>query len=283
MLSKFGPPVVIVLVLLGVALYQSVYIVDQTEKAIVLQLGKPVSAAVEPGLHFKKPFVQNVEFFDGRILEYDANPAEILTRDKKNMLVDNYVKWRIDDPLQFYKTVRNFAGAQARLDDIIYAELRVALGRFTLTEVVNQKRALIMGEVTQKSAELISEYGIEVIDVRIKRTDLPPENERAIFGRMRAERQRQAKRYRSEGGEEAAKIKSTADRERLVILADAERESSVLRGEGDAEAVALFADALKKSPEFYEFKRSMEAYEKSFQGNTKLIFTPSGEFFRYLK
>jgi membrane protease subunit HflC len=283
MMSKIGPIAIILLIVAVVALSQSAYIVDQTEKAIVLQFGKPVSETVEPGLHFKKPFVQNVEYFDGRILEYDAKPTEILTKDKKNMLVDNYVKWRIQEPLQFFRTVRNFAGAQARLDDVIYAELRVALGRFTLTEVVNQKRAQIMTEVTKKSSELISEFGIEVIDVRIKRTDLPQENERAIFGRMRAERQRQAKLYRSEGGEEAAKIKSAADKERLVILADAERESAVLRGEGDAEAVAIFAEALNRSPEFYEFKRSMEAYEKSFQGNTKLIFTPSGEFFQFLK
>ncbi|MDY6851159.1 MAG: protease modulator HflC [Thermodesulfobacteriota bacterium] len=276
-------PLLVVIILVFIALSQSVFTVDQTEMAIVLQLGKPISGVKGPGLHFKTPFVQNVMFFDSRVLEYDANPAEILTKDKKNMLVDNYTKWRIKDPLQFFRTVRTINGAQARLDDIIYAELRVALGQYTLIEVVNQKRAEIMAQVTEKSSELIREYGIEVIDVRIKRTDLPPENERAIFGRMRAERERTAKQYRSEGREESVKIKSGADRERILILADAERKSAILHGQGDAEATRIYAEALKQSPEFYAFKRSLEAYEKSLKENTRLIITPESEFFRYMR
>ncbi|MEW5773748.1 MAG: protease modulator HflC [Thermodesulfobacteriota bacterium] len=259
------------------------YTVDQTQTAIVLQLGKPVSGAVGPGLHFKKPLIQNVLRFDARILEYDSLPAEILTKDKKNMLVDNFTKWKIVDPLQFYRTVQTIPGAQARLDDIIYSEMRVALGQYLLIEVVNQKRAEIMDQVSKKASEIIREYGIEVVDVRIKRTDLPPENERAIFGRMRAERERQAKQYRSEGQEESAKIRSDAERERTVILADAERQSSILRGQGDAEATKTYAQALEQGPDFYSFQRSLEAYEKSFQNNTTFVLTPQSEFFRYLR
>jgi len=259
------------------------FTVDQTQTAIVLELGKPVSGAIRPGLHFKVPLIQNVLRFDARILEYDAQPAEILTKDKKNMLVDNFTKWRIVDPLQFYRTVQTIPGAQARLDDIIYSEMRVALGQFLLIEVVNQKRAEIMAQVSKKASEIIHDYGIEVVDVRIKRTDLPPENERAIFGRMRAERERQAKQYRSEGQEESAKIRSEAERERTVILADAERQSSMLRGQGDAEATKTFAQALEQGPDFYAFQRSLEAYEKSFQNNTTFVLSPRSEFFKYMR
>jgi membrane protease subunit HflC len=259
------------------------YTVDQTQTAIVLELGKPVSGAIGPGLHFKKPLIQNVLRFDARILEYDSQPAEILTKDKKTMLVDNFTKWKIVDPLQFYRTVQTIAGAQARLDDIIYSEMRVVLGQYLLIEVVNQKRAEIMAQVSRESTDIIREYGIEVVDVRIKRTDLPPENERAIFGRMRAERERQAKQYRSEGQEESAKVRSDAERERTVILADAEREASVLRGQGDAEATKIFAQSLEQGPEFFAFQRTLEAYEKSFQNNTTFVLTPQSEFFRYLR
>ena len=280
---KKGIPVLILAVLGLIALFQSVYTVDETEIAIVLQLGKPVDEPKKPGIHFKKPFVQNVISFDHRVLEYDAQPAEILTKDKKNMIVDNYTKWRIVDPLKFYRTVRTFAGAQARLDDIVYSQIRESLGRFSLTEVVSKERAEIMDEVTNKASKLISEYGIEVVDVRIKRTDLPPENERAIFGRMRAERERQAKQYRSEGQEEASKIRSAAERERTIILAEAERQSSVLRGEGEAEATGIYAEALNQSPDFYSFKRSLEAYEKSFEDNTSVVLTPNSDFFKHMR
>jgi membrane protease subunit HflC len=280
---KKGIPVLILAVLGLIALFQSMYTVDETEIAIVLQLGKPVGEPKQPGLQFKKPFVQNVLFFDHRVLEYDAAPAELLTKDKKTMIVDNYTKWRIKDPLQFYRTVRTLAAAQARLDDIVYSQIRERLGRYTLTEIVSEERAKIMTEVTTKASTLIAEYGIEVVDVRIKRTDLPPENERAIFGRMRAERERQAKQYRSEGSEESSKIRSLAERERTIILAEAERKSAVLQGQGDAEATRIYAEALNQSPDFFSFKRSLEAYEKSFEDNTSMVLTPKSEFFRYMR
>ncbi len=262
---------------------QSFYEVNQTETAIVLQLGKPTGKAKGPGLHVKLPFIQNVVFFDARLLEYEAKAAEVLTLDKKNLVVDNYARWRIANPLLFYRTLRTVARAHARLEDIIYAELRVALGQYTLQDVVSEKRGNIMGEVTQKSTELLSPYGIEVVDVRIKRTDLPPENAQAIYDRMRAERERQAKLYRSEGSEEMEKIKSGANKERTVILAEAERQAEVLRGAGDAEAAAVWADAVNKAPEFFSFTRSLEAYQKALAHRSRVILTPENPFLRYFR
>ncbi|QLA17767.1 protease modulator HflC [Desulfolutivibrio sulfoxidireducens] len=273
--------VVAVLVLVGIS--QSAFVVDETERAIVLQLGKPIGETLGPGLHFKLPFVQNALFFDARILDYEAKAAEILTKDKKTMVVDNYSRWRITDPLLFYRTLRTEQRAQARLEDIIYAELRVVLGRFSLHELVSEKRAEIMSLVTAKTNEMLSPYGLEVVDVRIKRTDLPPQNEQAIFNRMRSERIREAKLYRSEGQEEMDKIKSGADRERTIILAEAQRKADVLRGEGDAEAAAIFAEALRPAREFYSFVRSLDAYKAATMENTRVILTPSGEFLKYMR
>ncbi len=270
-------------VILALLLAQSLFIVDQTETAIVLQLGKPVAGPLKPGLHVKAPFIQAAIFFDARVLDYDAKRAEILTQDKKAMVVDHYTKWRISDPLRFYQSVRGIPGGQARLDDITYAALREALGRHTLIEVVSEKRTEIMEQVVKRSQELLSPYGMTVVDVRIKRTDLPPENERAIFGRMQAERERQAKQYRSEGQEEAAKIRAQADKERTVLLAEAERQASTIRGEGDAKATRTYAEAYGQSPEFYAFKRSLEAYESSLKDNTRLVLTPGSPFLRYFQ
>lgn len=265
-------------------LLQCVFTVDQTERAIVLQLGKPVGDSdYGPGLHFKLPFVQNVIIFDARVLEYDAPAAEIITRDKKNMVVDNYSRWIIVKPLQFYKTVRNVQAGLSRIDDIVYSQMREALGRYTLTEIVAVERSKIMEEVTAKSNRLLSDYGIKIIDVRIKRTDLPAENQMAIFGRMKAERERQAKQYRSEGREEAAKITTAADKERTVMLAEAKREAETLRGEGEAAATKIYAEALTQDPEFYSFVRTMDAYKKTMKGDTRLVLTPKSEFFKYMR
>ncbi|MFU2209375.1 protease modulator HflC [Solidesulfovibrio sp. C21] len=277
--SMIVTAVVVFIVL--VAAFQTVYEVDQTETAIVLQLGKPTGDTKEPGLHAKIPFVQNVVFFDARLLQYDAKAAEVLTLDKKNLVVDNYARWRITDPLLFYRTLRTVGRAHARLDDIIYAEVRVALGQYTLQDVVSEKRASIMSEVTKKSTDLLAPYGIQVVDVRIKRTDLPPENAQAIYGRMRAERERQAKLYRSEGYEEMEKIKSAAAKDRTVILAEAERQAQVLRGAGDAEATSVWAAAVGKDPDFFSFSRSLEAYRNGLSKDTRLILTPQSPFLKY--
>jgi membrane protease subunit HflC len=274
---------IVVALLLLVTASQTFFTVHQTQKALVLQFGRPVGEPVGPGLHLKKPFIQRVIHIDSRILVYDAKPAEVLTSDKKALVVDNYAKWRIVEPLRFYRTVQTITGATARLDDIIYSQIRVSLGRSTLTEIVSLKRADLMTQVTKKVSKLIGDYGIEVEDVRIKRTDLPQENEKAIYGRMRAERERQAKQYRSEGQEEAAKITSQADEERDIILAEARREAEVIRGGGDARATAIYSQALKQSPEFYAFKRSLDAYEKSMAESTRVILTPENQFLRFFR
>ncbi len=283
LLKKSSAPLAILLIICVLGIAQSAFIVKQTEKAIVLQLGKPKAGPLGPGLHFKLPFVQNVIYFDSRLLEYDARPAEILTKDKKNMVVDNYSKWRITDPLQFYRTVTSIPRAQARLDDIIYAELRVALGGYTLIEIISSDRNAIMKEVTEKSNSLVSAYGIEVNDVRIKRTDLPAENARAIYGRMRAERERMAKQYRSEGNEAAARITAQADKERAITLADADLKAEILRGKGDAIATKTYADSFGKAPKFYEFKKSLDAYEAAFKSKTRIIMSQDNPFLKYMK
>jgi membrane protease subunit HflC len=273
-----------ILIILGAfVLTSAAFTVDQTQQAIVIQLGRPVTGQLGPGLHFKLPLVQNVVFFDARILDFDAKPEEITTTDKKYMNVDSYTKWRITDPLTFYTKVRTIQGARARLDDIVRSQLRVALGRYTLIEVVSHKRQEIMDAVTKRSRELLLPYGIEVLDVRIKRTDLPAENARSIYGRMKAERERQAKQYRSEGQEASAKIKANADKERAIILADARKQSEIIRGEGDAQATKIYAESLGQNPDFYEFTRSLDAYRNGFDKNTRFILTPKSPFLKHLR
>jgi len=260
----------------------SVFTVDQTQQAIVIQLGKPLGGIYGPGLHFKVPFIQQVIQFEGRILVYDATPTEILTKDKKNLVVDNYTKWSIADPLKFYTTVRNENGAQSRLDDIVYAQLRVELGQHDLSDIVSTTRGDIMAKVSKEAAVRAKEYGIDVVDVRIKRADLPEQNEKHVFGRMKAERERQAKQYRSEGEEESKKITAKADMERTIILAEAYKQSEQMKGEGDARAVKIYADAYQKDVEFYEFNRSLEAYKKALKEGTRLIINADSEFFKFI-
>ena len=267
---------VLVLIILFIVLgSQSLFTVHQTQKALVLQLGDPLDEVYEAGLHFKLPFIQNVVYFDARVLDYEARSREAFTVDKKAIVLDNYARWKITKPLQFYRTMRSIPGAQARLDDVVYSQLRALVGAYTLTEVVSSHRAAIMKEVTDKVSTLMEPFGMEVLDVRIKRTDLPAENQRAIFGRMRAERERQAKQYRSEGEEESTRIRSDADRQRSVILADAAKDAQITRGTGDAEAAATYANAYSKSPEFYSYYRWLETMRKSFKENSKMVITSS--------
>ena len=275
---------VIALILFGLILIgQVLFRVDQTQLAIVIQLGKPVRTITNAGLYVKAPFIQEVIFFDNRLLDYDSAPKDVITQDKKTLVVDNYAKWRIKDPLKVYQSVRDEQGAQARLDDIIYSELRVDLGVHTLTEIVSQLRSEIMKTVTQRSSEKAEAFGIEITDVRIKRADLPPENEKAVYARMDAERQREAKRYRSEGEEESQKIKSEAEKDKEVLLAEAYKTSQELMGTGDAKAFKTYADAYSKDPDFFEFLRTMEAYKKVINKTSTLVLSPDSTFFKYLK
>ena len=261
----------------------AVYTVPQWEQAIVVQLGEPVRTVQEPGLYFKLPLVQNVLYFDKRLLAYDAAPKEILTKDKQQLVVDNFSRWRIRDPLQFYRTVRDEAGAQSRLDDVIYSIVRENLGRHTLREIMNEKRTEVMAEVTKESDAKARDYGIEVTDVRIKRADLPEKNELNVFNRMRTERERLAKKFRAEGDEEARKIRSESDKQVQILTAEARKQAEITRGQGDAQAVKIFADAYGRDPEFYQLVRTLEAYRNSITDGTTLILSPNSEFFRYLK
>ena len=275
--------VVSLLVLAAILLPQTLFIVNQTQQALVIQLGHPLDKVYKAGLHIKLPFIQNVVYFDARILDYDARPAEALTSDLKSIVLDNYARWKIEDPLQFYRTMRTEANAQARLDAVIYSQMRAHIGRHTLTEVVADERTSIMESVTEKASQQMKEFGISIVDVRIKRTDLPAENQRAIFDRMRAERERQATQYRSEGAEEATKIRSTAEKERALILADASKKAQVLRGEGDAEAARIYAEAFSRAPEFFSFQRGLEALRKSLGENTRMVLTPDSPLLQPIK
>ncbi|GMR04196.1 MAG: protease modulator HflC [Thermodesulfobacteriota bacterium] len=282
-MKKISTLAIAVIVIALILVSQIFYQVDQTESALVIQLGKPVKVVTTPGLNVKTPFMQKVVYFDNRLLLYDATPSAIITKDKKNLVVDNYAKWRIVDPLKYYQTVRNETGAQSRLDDIIFSNLREELGKQNLFDIVAKTRASLMKIVTQNTNKASLAFGIEVRDVLIKRADLPPENERAVFERMRAERRREAKRYRSEGEERALGIRAKADREKTVILSEANRKSQVFKGEGDAVATRLYATAYNKDPKFFYFLKTMEAYKKALGANDTLILTPKSEFFRYMQ
>lgn len=276
----------IVLLVLGIsfAIWRLVFFtVPQWMQAVVVRLGEPVQTVREPGLYVKLPFVQEVLYFDRRILDYDAQPRELLTVDKQQLVVDNYARFRIIDPLQYYRTVRNEAGAQSRLDDILYSNVRETLGRHTLREIVSEKRSELLEQVTKRSDENARGFGIEVIDVRVKRVDLPEKNEQNVFSRMRTERERLAKKFRAEGEEEARKITSGADKDVRILMADARKQADIERGTGDALAVKIFADAYGRDPGFYEFVRTLEAYRKTLNEGTTLILSPSSQFFRLLK
>ena len=249
---------------------------------MVTEFGKPIREVKDAGLKMKAPFTQQVTFFEKRILDYDASPREIYTKDKKNLVVDNYCKWKIIAPLKFMETVRDETGAQAVLDDIVYSELREELGLHDLREVVVKNREVLMIKVTQQCNEKAKAYGIEVIDVRIKRADLPPENEKHVFDRMRAEREREAKKYRAEGEEEALKIRSKTDKEKTIILSEAYKKEQKLRGEGDKEAVRIYARAYEQDPSFFEFIKTLEVYQRSLKDNTTIVESAHSEFFKYL-
>ncbi|MBZ0265338.1 protease modulator HflC [bacterium] len=260
------------------------YTVDETEQVIILQFGKPVGMVNNAGLKFKLPPPFNtIERFEKRLLIYDSPPNIVVTQDKKNLVVDSYARWQIVDPLLFRQTVRTESGAQARLDDIIYSDLLQELGQHEMEEVVSENREDIMVAVTRYANEKAKDFGLEILDVRIKRTDLPRENEDAIFRRMRAERMRIANLYRSEGEEEALKIRAEADKQIKVIMADAYKESQILRGEAEAIAVKTYADAFNKDPDFYEFFRTLQMYENALDENTTLVLPPDSEVYKYLK
>jgi len=269
-----------ILTLIGLS---SIFIVDETQQVVILQLGKPVKTVTEPGFNVKLPFpFQEKIVFDDRLLEYDSPPEAILSKDKKSLIVDNYVRWKIVDPLQFLKTVQAIPTAKSRMDDIVYSELRRELGTHDMVEIITQNREEIMDVVTKASNEATLSYGISVIDVRIRRVDLPAENEESIYARMEAERKRQANKFRSEGSEEAQKIRAATDRDKTIILADAYKEAERIRGEGDAKAVQVYARSYSSDPKFYEFVRTLDAYKKVVDDKTTLVLPSDSKLFKLL-
>jgi len=274
--------IIIALVLVAIIAVQALFTVDETKQAIILQFGNPVAIIRNPGLAVKIPFIQNVTFFEKRILSSDAPPQEYLTTDKKRLVVDHVTRWKIIDPLLFFKAVRTEAGARARLDDIVFSELRRELASVNFVDVISSERENIMERVAKTSAEKATEFGITIVDVRVKRADLPTEVEQSVFNRMRAERQRESSLFRAEGEEQANIIRAKADRDSTVISAEGYAQAQKLRGEGEAEAIRIYAEALEQDPEFYAFSRRLEAYSKILKAGDKVVIPADSDFFRYL-
>ena len=265
-----------------ILLFSSVYLVYQPEQAIVLQFGEPVRLVNEPGLKFKVPFIQNVVFYDSRLLNLDPPAQEVVLNDKKRLDVDSFTRYRIVDPLKFYQTVRTEEQARSKLAEIVNSSLRKVLGRVTLTELLSEQRTQIMQDISstvKKDAEAI---GVSVADVRIRRADLPIEVMQAINHRMRTERERDAKEFRAKGQQQAQNIRATADKEATIIVAEAEKNAQITRGEGDNEAVKLWNKTVGQDVDFYEFYRSLDAYRKSLAvDDTSLVLSPDSAFFKY--
>ena len=279
---KKGKFLIPILILIAATAYFSIFIVKEINQAIVLQFGDPKRILMKPGLNFKVPFIQNVVFLDKRILNLDAPPAEVIASDQKRLIVDAFARFKIVDPLKFYISVGNESVARSRLSTIINSRIRSVLGTQRLQTLLSEERtkqmALIQDGVNNEAAK----FGIEIVDVRIKRADLPPANSDAIYRRMQTEREREAKEFRAKGAEMAITITSTADKEVTVILADAEKQSQILKGEGDGQRNKIFADAFGQDPEFFAFYRAMQAYETALiGGETSLILSPDSEFFKF--
>jgi modulator of FtsH protease HflC len=282
MRSYISTAIVMLAIVAAIVISQSVFIVQETQQAIILQFGDPVATIREPGLSFKRPFVQNVITFDKRVLSSDASPQEYLTADKKRLVVDHVTRWRISDPLVFFKAVRTEAGARARLDDIIFSELRRELATIEFMDVISNQREAIEERVAVSALDKAAEFGILVLDVRTKRADLPKEVEQSVFDRMRAERQRESSLTRAEGEELGNIIRAQADRNSAVIVAEGEQQAQRLRGEGEAEAIGIYADALAQDPEFYAFTRRLQAYDTILKRGDRMIIPSDTEFFRFL-
>lgn len=280
-MSAKGTAIAVVIIGL-LAAYSAALFVDETEYVIITQFGEYKRTFTEPGLAFKVPFVQTDTRVEKRILASDAPQEEYLTLDKKRLVADPITRWKVIDALQFFKTVRDESRARKRLDDLVLSELRQELALYEFGDIVGNARAPLMENVTKRTREKAQEYGIEVVDVRIKRADLPPQVQQSVFSRMRAERERQAKEYRSEGQEESDKITAAADKDKTIILAKAYKEAQKLYGEGDAESTRIYAAAYNKDAEFYAFTRNLQAYEQVVDEGSTLVLSTKSQLFRYL-
>jgi membrane protease subunit HflC len=261
---------------------QSAFVIREGEQGVVLQFGKLVKVIKEPGLYFKYPFIQDLTRFEKRILVADARPEEYITLDKKRVVVDSVSRWKIARPFAFFRSVRDYRGAIARLNDVIFGRLRQEIANHLFKDFIRKEREKIMMSVTEGTRKAAEPFGIEVVDVRIKRLDLPREVQASVFARMKAERERIAKRYRAEGEEKARGIRAEADKERAIILAEAYRKSQAERGAGDAEATAIYADAYGRDQEFYSFLRRLRVYEEILGPKSTLVLNPHSDLLKYL-
>jgi membrane protease subunit HflC len=260
------------------------FTVDETRKAAVLRFGEIVRIVEEPGLYFKVPIVQKVTYLDDRVLNYDIQPRDILTSDQKRLIIDNYAIWRVGDPQAFIEsTGGRLSNAQSRIDDIVYSDLRNILAKNTLDEIVSEKRLEYLQQVAELSRAKLQEFGIVLIDVRIKRADLPTEIEQAVFSRMRSERERIAAQLRAEGEEQSKQIRSTADKDVEILLADARKDAEKVRGEGDAEALEVYANAYNQDPDFYRFWRTLESYRTALADSTRIVLTTDSKYLEFLE
>ena len=281
MIKKNLHYILIAIAVLLVVASQSLYIVQQPEQVIVLQFGDPVRLEQEPGLKVKIPFIQNVVYYDKRLLNLEPPAQEVVLKDKKRLDVDTFSRYRITEPLTFYKTVRNEYQAQNRLQEIVNSSARNVLATFTLKELLSDKRTEIMKNISAAVKKDAAQIGVEVADVRIRRADLPIQLSQAINERMKTERIREAKGYRADGEKRAQEIRATADKQATITVANAEKEAQKLKGEGDKIATEIWNKATGIDPDFYAFYRSLEAYRNSFDGETSLVLAPEGEFFNY--
>ena len=277
-----GIVTLILLLLVAIVVYSSLFTVQQTEQALVVRLGKPVDIATEPGLHFKAPFIDTVIPIDKRILDLENPSQEVIASDQKRLVVDAFARYRIKDALRFYQSVGSIQAANLQLTTLLNAALRRVLGEVTFIQVVRDEREALMGRIRDQLDREADGYGIQVVDVRIRRADLPEQNSQAVYQRMQTERQREAAEFRAQGAQKAQEIRSTADRESTVIVAEANSRSEQIRGEGDAERNRLFAEAYGKDPDFFAFYRSMSAYETGLKSSdTRFLLRPESDFFKY--
>ena len=263
-------------------LLSAIFTVHQTQQALVLQFGNPVRIVQEPGLHFKVPFIQQVEYFERRVLDFDAPSVELVLGDQKRLVVDAFARYRINDALRFRQAAGTELAFRGRLEPIVFSSLRSVLGEAPLFSILSQDRNELMERIKTDVNRALAGFGVELVDVRIKRADLPPENSQAVFRRMQTEREREAKELRAQGAEVGQRIRARADRERRVLIAEAQRESEIVRGQGDAEAIRIFAEGFGQDPKFFDFYRSLQAYRNALgEGSTNFVLSPESDFFRF--
>ncbi len=274
--------IVVVGAIILITLSTALFTVRETDQVLVRRFGEPLRVVSDPGLHFKIPILDNATYFEKRLLDFDGDEQEIPTIDQKQLIVNAFARYKITNPLLFFQSVGSEAGMNARLPNIINSALRQVLGDVQLARVLTAERAILMKQITGIASENAEQFGIEIVDVRMKRVDLPPENSQAVFNRMRTQREQEAKLFRAEGQKESDRIKAQADKERRVIVADANKQAEILQGEGDAQAQAIYNDAYGQDPEFFDFWRSMQAMQKGLSSDTTtFVGPPDSDFFRF--